>query len=286
MFRTISSVSNVAKDEEIVDAPLPILGPIDRTEPELSEQTIIVRDFAYSAENILFWRLEELPDCETPLHSSKFGQDPSSNPVSQLGHVEEGGFTGTPPWLQSASDGDLSEEELAALNPDDELHGRAVALFDFTPEHENEFALLEGQVIYISSRHGLGWLVAVDIHNGDCGLVPEEYVRLLEAEEEGFSDHEPDSNLTATALSSDTVKTSGHADDGFEDGDQDGTSDWVDEPGSVDSSLDQMSHKSRESPAAEKVRTPRDLTDAERQEILDAAEREMALNDARFRQEI
>jgi hypothetical protein len=59
------------------------------------------------------------------------------------------------------------------------MHGKAVALFDFERENENELPLVEGQVIWVSYRHGQGWLVAEDPRTQESGLVPEEYVRLL-----------------------------------------------------------------------------------------------------------
>ncbi|KAF3925227.1 hypothetical protein ABW20_dc0104364 [Dactylellina cionopaga] len=64
-------------------------------------------------------------------------------------------------------------------DPDEEMHGKAVALFDFTRENDNELELVEGQVIWVSYRHGQGWLVAEDPRTGESGLVPEEYVRLF-----------------------------------------------------------------------------------------------------------
>lgn len=71
--------------------------------------------------------------------------------------------------------------------PDEEMHGKAVALFDFAREHENELPLTEGQVIYVSYRHGQGWLVAEDPKTGENGLVPEEFVRLLRDIEGGLT---------------------------------------------------------------------------------------------------
>ncbi|KAI4092693.1 MAG: hypothetical protein LQ344_003361 [Seirophora lacunosa] len=69
--------------------------------------------------------------------------------------------------------------QFTIASPDEEMHGKAVALFDFARENENELPLFEGQVIWVSYRHGQGWLVAEDPKTGDKGLVPEEYVRLL-----------------------------------------------------------------------------------------------------------
>lgn len=77
--------------------------------------------------------------------------------------------------------------QFTIASPDEEMHGRAVALFDFASENDNELALVEGQVILISYRHGQGWLVAQDPKTGESGLVPEEYVRLLRDIEGGLS---------------------------------------------------------------------------------------------------
>jgi hypothetical protein len=67
------------------------------------------------------------------------------------------------------------------------MHGKAVALFDFARENDNELPLVEGQVILVSYRHGQGWLVAQDPKTGESGLVPEEYVRLLRDIEGGWN---------------------------------------------------------------------------------------------------
>lgn len=94
-------------------------------------------------------------------------------------------------------------------SPDEEMHGKAVALFDFTREHENELPLKEGQVILVSYRHGQGWLVAEDPRTGESGLVPEEFVRLVRDIEGGLSSlneelagtndqPQPDSTATTT----------------------------------------------------------------------------------------
>lgn len=100
--------------------------------------------------------------------------------------------------------------------PDEEMHGKAVALFDFTREHENELPLVEGQVIYVSYRHGQGWLVAEDPKTGESGLVPEEFVRLLRDIEGGLKslNGDPGSDLSGNttylspeSISSDQVST-------------------------------------------------------------------------------
>lgn len=99
------------------------------------------------------------------------------------------------------SDDDMSEPEdyplddnrfsrdyqFTIASPDEEMHGKAVALFDFARENDNELPLVEGQVILVSYRHGQGWLVAQDPKTGESGLVPEEYVRLLRDIEGGWN---------------------------------------------------------------------------------------------------
>lgn len=89
---------------------------------------------------------------------------------------------------EQASDSRYSKDyQFTIASPDEEMHGKAVALFDFARENENELPLTEGQVIWVSYRHGQGWLVAEDPKTGDAGLVPEEYVRLLRDIEGGWS---------------------------------------------------------------------------------------------------
>ncbi|KAK9367860.1 hypothetical protein V1509DRAFT_625583 [Lipomyces kononenkoae] len=82
------------------------------------------------------------------------------------------------PVISTAASGE--REYFFSASVEDEIHGRAVALFDFVPENDNEVALKEGQEIWISYRHGQGWLVAQDPATGESGLVPEEYVEIIQ----------------------------------------------------------------------------------------------------------
>ncbi|KIV95870.1 hypothetical protein PV10_03472 [Exophiala mesophila] len=89
------------------------------------------------------------------------------------------------------SDGDdeirfSKDYSFTIASPDEEMHGKAVALFDFESEHQNELPLKEGQVILVSYRLSQGWLVAEDPRTGESGLVPEEFVRLLRHIEGGL----------------------------------------------------------------------------------------------------
>lgn len=110
--------------------------------------------------------------------------------------------------------------QFTIASPDEEMHGKAVALFDFVRENENELPLIEGQVIWVSYRHGQGWLVAEDPKTGESGLVPEEYVRLLRDIEGGWTSLAGEANderalLSAQAAEPDSAVTPTQADIGF-----------------------------------------------------------------------
>ncbi|EEH16275.1 hypothetical protein PABG_06362 [Paracoccidioides brasiliensis Pb03] len=132
----------------------------------------------------------------------------SPNSHRQLGRRRDSHFAASfqgrqtlEPDMELQSDDDISEDDEAwrdssrysrdyqftIVSPDEEMHGKAVALFDFDREHENELPLKEGQVILVSYRHGQGWLVAEDPKTGESGLVPEEFVRLVRDIEGGLN---------------------------------------------------------------------------------------------------
>ena len=62
--------------------------------------------------------------------------------------------------------------QFTIASPAEEMHGKAVALFDFVQENENELPLVEGQVVWVSYRHGMGWLVAEDPKTGTLPAFP------------------------------------------------------------------------------------------------------------------
>jgi hypothetical protein len=92
--------------------------------------------------------------------------------------------------------------QFTITSPDEEMHGKAVALFDFERENENELPLVEGQIIWVSYRHGQGWLVAKDPKTQENGLVPEAYVRLFRDIEGGMN------SLTGICSDSPSVEAS------------------------------------------------------------------------------
>ncbi|CAR28871.1 ZYRO0F13882p [Zygosaccharomyces rouxii] len=66
----------------------------------------------------------------------------------------------------------------------------AVALYDFEPENDNELELQEGDVVFISYRHGQGWLVAENQNRTKTGLVPEEFVTYANEDDENWAEYE------------------------------------------------------------------------------------------------
>ncbi|ANB13813.1 Nbp2p [Sugiyamaella lignohabitans] len=157
-----------------------------------------VRDFAYPEFHPLHYGVPEFEQAsgETdddedyePTYEYNDTYD-ANDPHSHYYNDKSAGFEDGPPWQQdsdlnspvikSHEVGDrISKEYQFSVASADEIHGRAVALFDFTPENDNEAPLQEGQIVWISYRHGQGWLVAEDPETGETGLVPEEYVQLL-----------------------------------------------------------------------------------------------------------
>lgn len=140
-----------------------------------------VRDYAYPEFHPLHYGVPNEPEDEVLISSEEY-----ENEEYPDSYMRDGG----PPWKEdpdlaspviiSHSVGDrISREYEFSVASADEIHGRAVALFDFIPENDNEAPLKEGQVIWVSYRHGQGWLVAEDPSTGETGLVPEGYVQMI-----------------------------------------------------------------------------------------------------------
>ncbi len=114
--------------------------------------------------------------------------------AGEYGSGSDGSGSSPPPGVREDDQSRYSRDyQFTITSPDEEMHGKAVALFDFERENENELPLVEGQIIWVSYRHGQGWLVAEDPKTQESGLVPEEYVRLLRDIEGGIT------SLTGTA---------------------------------------------------------------------------------------
>lgn len=124
-------------------------------------------------------------------HSQPYYVAQQTRPVDDGEYYQPGSEPSSPPSSPGYHDEDQSrysrDYQFTITSPDEEFHGKAVALFDFERENENELPLVEGQIIWVSYRHGQGWLVAEDPKTQESGLVPEEYVRLLRDIEGGMN---------------------------------------------------------------------------------------------------
>ncbi|KAI9724296.1 MAG: HOG (high osmolarity glycerol) pathway protein [Chrysothrix sp. TS-e1954] len=124
------------------------------------------------------------PNGRHALHKSRRQQ--SQHPT-QSSYFGPGAVADSPKPTDDQQDSRYSRDySFTIASPDEEMHGKAVALYDFAKENENELPLVEGQVLWVSYRHIEGWLVARDPKSDENGLVPEAYVRLLRDIEGGL----------------------------------------------------------------------------------------------------
>jgi hypothetical protein len=143
-----------------------------------------VRDFGYPTFHPLHYGVpfKEDDDSDNSYENENENEQPDGRPFDDGPPWEEDDDL-TSPVVRSRGVGDrITKEYQFSVASADEIHGRAVALFDFSPENDNEVALREGQIIWVSYRHGQGWLVAEDPDTGETGLVPEEYVQIFSRE--------------------------------------------------------------------------------------------------------
>ena len=83
----------------------------------------------------------------------------------------------------SNTDNEYNKRQSVTLPDDYIVNQRAVALYDFEPENDNELKLAEGEIVFISYKHGQGWLVAENESRSKTGLVPEEFVSYIQSED-------------------------------------------------------------------------------------------------------
>lgn len=141
---------------------------------------ISIKDFAYDENNPL--RYGYVDDTEesildnTGLHATQMGNAAEND--SSLNH--------------SSSDSEADKRNSIVMPQDYIINQNAVALYDFEPENDNELPLLEGDHVFISYRHGQGWLVAETLDHSRTGLVPEEFVEFLHTSNEDDDDDNKD----------------------------------------------------------------------------------------------
>ncbi|SPO07644.1 related to Nap1p-binding protein [Cephalotrichum gorgonifer] len=120
-------------------------------------------------------------------HSASYPLDEQPRQFDQDGYGSDASSCSSPGHANEDQSRYSRDYQFTITSPDEEMHGKAVALYDFERESENELPLVEGQIILISYRHGEGWLVAQDPKTQESGLVPEAYVRLLRDIEGGMN---------------------------------------------------------------------------------------------------
>ncbi|EJS42330.1 nbp2p [Saccharomyces arboricola H-6] len=115
---------------------------------------ISIKDYAYEDSN--------------PLHYGYFdGDHEEDEAVSDSSNTDDG----------------YNKRQSITLPDDYIVNQRAVALYDFEPENDNELKLTEGDTVFISYKHGQGWLVAENESRSKTGLVPEEFVSYIQPED-------------------------------------------------------------------------------------------------------
>ena len=147
---------------------------------------------------------KDLNDSEKKGHSDYYTQDRIYQPHNSMAHRLADSYSGI---LESNMDTHLhthegrdyygipriengnnesfevGRQESSYPNDDENNHIlHAVALYEFTPENSNELPLVPEQLLIINYECGDGWLVAHDPFTGQTGLVPSEYIRILEIE--------------------------------------------------------------------------------------------------------
>lgn len=138
----------------------------DRLDDDMSTVGYIsVKDFAYDDGN--------------PLHYGYFDEeDIIDEPESQGVYLET--IASTNDDAENIDSNDSSRRQSVVLPNNYIVNQKAVALYDFQPENDNELEVKEGDIVFISYRHGQGWLVAENSTRTKTGLVPEEFVSFIE----------------------------------------------------------------------------------------------------------
>ena len=136
---------------------------------EVSEETslvgyISIRDFAYDESNPLHYGYYDDSLEETD------GEEERTD-IDEYEDIDD-------------SQDDIDRRQSLLLPTEYIVNKRAVALYDFEPENDNELGFHEGDILFISYRHGQGWLVAENQARDKTGLVPEEFVSFIETSEE------------------------------------------------------------------------------------------------------
>lgn len=187
----------------------------EELEKDNDDGEINIKDFAYSVSDPRHFGIyddidddnddenyeKEREEYEEEEYNNGYGYSEygkySGNEVHNDIEQEEHGFINNQNIIDGRIYSDINEttnnSSYSNEESDDILH--AVALYEFTPENSNELPLVPDQLLIINYECGDGWLVAHDPVTGQTGLVPSEYIRILEIdtyeeEHEGTEDPE------------------------------------------------------------------------------------------------
>lgn len=136
---------------------------------------ISIKDYAY--------------DISNPLHFGYY-EDTDTSPLEEDDQMSDSDLYNTT---------DHDKRQSIILPRDYVINQLAVALYDFEPENDNELGLTEGDIVFISYRHGQGWLVAENQGRTKTGLVPEEFVTYLTNDDEAGNGYHDDADGVETA---------------------------------------------------------------------------------------
>lgn len=172
----------------------------DDNEVDIGSETslvgyISIKDFAYEESN--------------PLHYGYYEDDLDE---TEDATDVDGGYIGDESFESNTTannSADSDRRQSILLSNDYIVNKRAVALYDFEPENDNELGFKKGDIVFISYRHGQGWLVAENQAKTKTGLVPEEFVSFIEPTEvELEEDNNTARPFYLTRLISKSVQTS------------------------------------------------------------------------------
>ncbi|AGO13703.1 AaceriAGL169Cp [[Ashbya] aceris (nom. inval.)] len=146
---------------------------------------ISIKDYAYDESNPLHYGYFDESSCAgagLPHDDSDEGDEYGGGEGAYHSYYYYG--RGLGPRGRSDEEDAIEKRQSIVMPGEYVVNKHAVALYDFVPENDNELELREGSIVYISYKHGQGWLVAEDSARTKTGLVPEEYVSILEEEDE------------------------------------------------------------------------------------------------------
>ncbi|KAH3901999.1 adaptor protein NBP2 SCDLUD_001787 [Saccharomycodes ludwigii] len=201
---------------------------------------ISVKDFAYDESHPLHYGYYEEDDNNSSDNENKYADDDYANDSYQEYSLVNGSFIGPnnnsildnvdyDEDEENNSEWDTNKRQSIILPEEYIINKRAIALYDFESENDNELALQEGDMIFIDYKHGQGWLVAESFDGKRTGLVPEAYVSILEDNTEQHTNNGNDAKrpgfltslLTENSINTDIIQQHENNSDNSDNNDDD-----------------------------------------------------------------